>query len=137
MAKKTKIYKLDNENSKQSNKVIIQFLVGILVYALVLMIATNIFKGIYISNFAYAIVAALILSILDYYVKPIIVFFTWPLTLITLGLAYPVVNVIMLHMCDWIMGSAFEIGGFINAFIIAIFISILRIFLDNIITKNV
>ena len=44
MAKKTKIYKLDNENSKQSNKVIIQFLVGILVYALVLMIANALLK---------------------------------------------------------------------------------------------
>ncbi len=137
MAKKAKIYKIDNTNTKEGNKVIIQFIVGILVYALVLMIANSIFKGIFISNFFYAIVAALILSILDYYVKPIIVFFTWPLTLITLGLAYPVVNVIMLHICDWIMGSAFEIGGFINAFIIAIFISIVRIFLDNIITKNV
>ena len=137
MAKKAKIYKIENTNTKESNKVVIQFIVGILVYAFVLMIANSLFKGIFISNFFYAIVAALILSVLDYYVKPIIIFFTWPLTLLTLGLAYPIVNVILLHLCDWMMGSAFEIGGFINAFIIAIFISILRIFLDNIITRNV
>ena len=138
MAKKAKIYKIDNStNSKESNKVMFQFLVGILVYAFVLEIAASLFRGLFISNFFYAIVAALILSILDYYLKPILKFLTLPLNIITLGISYPIINVILLWLCDLIMGGAFELGGFISAFIIAIFISILRIFLDNLITRNV
>ena len=140
MAKKVKIYKINDNNdkvSKDNNKVILQFVVGILVYAFVIELAADLFRGIYVSNFFYAIVAALILSILNYYVKPLIIFFTWPLTLATLGIAYPIVNVILLWICDGIMGSAFELGGLLSTFVIAIFISILRIFLDNIITRNV
>ena len=138
MAKKAKIYRIDdNQTSKDNNRTIMQFIVGILVYAIVLIIAASLFRGLYISNFYYAIVAALILSVLDYYLKPIIKFLTLPLNIITLGLSYPIVNVIILWICDLIMGKSFELHGFISAFIIAIFISILRIFLDQIITKNV
>ncbi len=137
MAKKAKIYKIEDNSNKSNNKAIMQFIVGILVYAVVLMIASSLFRGLYVSNFFYAIVAALILSVLDYYLKPIIKFLTLPLNIITLGLSYPIVNVIILWICDLIMGKSFELHGFISVFIIGIFISILRIFLDQIITKNV
>ena len=137
MAKKAKIYKIQNSNTTESNKVMLQFVVGILVYAFVLECAASLFRGLYIANFFYAIIAALLLSVLDYYLKPLIQFLTLPLTIVTLGIAYPIVNVILLWICDLIMGKSFELGGLISAFVIAIFISVLRIFLDNIITRNV
>ena len=137
MAKKVKIYKIENTNTEEGNKAILQFIVGILVYAFVLECAAYLFRGLFISNFFYAIIAALILSILDYYLKPLLKFLTLPLNIITLGITYPIVNVILLWICDLIMGKSFEIGGLISAFVIAIFISIFRIFLDNIITRNV
>ena len=137
MAKKAKIYKIQNSNTTEGNKVMLQFVVGILVYAFVLECAASLFRGLYIANFFYAIIAALLLSVLDYYLKPLIQFLTLPLTIVTLGIAYPIVNVILLWICDLMMGKSFELGGLISAFIIAIFISILRIFLDNIITRNV
>ena len=137
MSRKAKIYKIDNTNTKDNNRVMMQFIVGILVYAIVLIIASSLFRGLYISNFFYAIVAALILSVLDFYLKPIIQFLTLPLNIITLGISYPIVNVILLWICDLIMGKSFELSGFISAFVIAIFISVLRIFLDQVITKNV
>lgn len=137
MAKKAKIYKIQNSNTTESNKVMLQFVVGILVYAFVLECAASLFRGLYIANFFYAIIAALLLSVLDYYLKPLIQFLTLPLTIVTLGIAYPIVNVILLWICDLMMGKSFELGGLISAFVIAIFISVLRIFLDNIITRNV
>jgi len=137
MAKKAKIYKIDNTNTKESNKVMMQFIVGILVYAFVLEVTASLFRGLYIANFFYAIIAALLLTILDYYLKPLIQFLTLPLNIITLGITYPIVNVILLWICDLMMGKSFELGGLLSAFIIAIFISILRIFLDNVITRNV
>ena len=101
------------------------------------MITNALFKGIYIENFLYAIVAALILSGLNYTIKPILIYWTLPLSIMTYGIAYPIVNMIILKLCDLIMGNAFNINGFISTFIIAVFISFLRIILDNIITKNV
>lgn len=138
---KGEIYKIDKKgnNSYNVNKKsdFTSFCVSILVYAVVLMIANALFKGIYIENFLYAIIAALILSGLNYTIKPILIYWTLPLSIMTYGIAYPIVNMIILKLCDLIMGNAFNISGFISTFIIAVFISFLRIILDNIITKNV
>ena len=57
--------------------------------------------------------------------------------MVTLGIAYPIVNVILLKLCDFIMLGSFEINGIIAPFIIAIFISVMKIFLDSAITKKV
>lgn len=115
----------------------IQFVVGLIVYAVVLMIAESLFKGIEIKNFLYALIAAFILDLLNYTVKPVLIYWTLPLSILSFGIAYPIVNMIILKLCDILMGSAFNIHGFFTTFFIAIFISFMRILLDNIITKNV
>ena len=115
----------------------IQFVVGLIVYAVVLMIAESLFKGIEIKNFLYALIAAFILDLLNYTVKPVLIYWTLPLSILSFGIAYPIVNMIILKLCDILMGRAFNIHGFFATFFIAIFISFMRILLDNIITKNV
>lgn len=137
---KSKLYKLDRTTSsvKRNNKQDgISFVVGIIVYAFVLMLVSNLFENFYISSFWYAVIAALILSALNYTIKPILIYWTLPLSILTFGIAYPIVNMINLKLCDIIMGKSFEIHGFISMFFIAIFISILKIILDSLITKNV
>lgn len=130
---KAKLYKIEKEN----NNNLLQFVIGIIVYALVLVVSTKIFKGIYISNFMYSIVAALILSLLNNTIKPLLVYLTLPLSVITFGIAYPIVNMIILKLCDIIMGNSFELSGFLNVFFISIFISLLKMLLDKLITKKV
>ncbi len=136
---KGNIYKINREGYSNDTKKndIIEFLVGILVYAVVLEIANLLFKGIYIENFLYAFIAALILSLLNYSIKPLLIYWTLPLTISTLGLCYPIVNMIILKLCSLLMGNSFVVSGFFNLFFIAIFISVLRLFLDNMITKKV
>lgn len=132
---KAKIYKIEKNSSSSDNTK--SFVIGIVVYAVVLLIADALFKNIYVGNFIYALIAALILSFLNSKVKPLLIILTLPLTLVTCGIAYPIVNVIILKLCDILMGSAFEISGLISSFIIAIFISILKMMLDDYITKKV
>ena len=133
---KAKLYKIDND--KYDNKGdLIKFVVGIFVYALVLWISSYLFENIYVDSFLSCIVAALIMSLLNYAVKPLLIYWTLPLTIITCGIAYPLVNLIILKLCDLIMGTHFNIGSFFPVFFIAIFISIMKMFLDNLITKKV
>ncbi len=132
---KTRIYKLYNDDDPKLD--LLQIAVGIVVYALVLYIAQGIFAKLYIKSFMYAIIAAVILSVLNYTVKPLLIYWTLPLNILTFGIAYPIVNIIILKLCDFLMGSAFNISGFFSMFIIAIFISVMRIIFDNLITKNV
>ncbi len=141
---KGKIYKIDNNSSRRTNGKytydkddLITFGISILVYAIVLVLASNLFRGIYVENFFYAIIAALILSLLNSTIKPILIYWTLPLSVLTFGIAYPVVNMIILKLCDIFMGNAFGVSGFFSTFIIAIFISGMRMLLDQMITMKV
>lgn len=141
---KGKIYKIDNNSSRRTNGKytydkddLITFGISILVYAIVLVLASNLFRGIYVENFFYAIIAALILSLLNSTIKPILIYWTLPLSVLTFGIAYPVVNMVILKLCDILMGNAFGVSGFFSTFIIAIFISGMRMLLDQMITMKV
>ena len=131
---KTKIYKIDNKRNDKEDA--ISFIVGICVYAFVLMLTSSLFERFYIESFWYAIIAALILSALNYTIKPLLIYWTLPLNILTFGIAYPIVNMIILKICDVLMGNSFQISGFISMFLIAIFISVLKIIFDNLITKK-
>ena len=135
---KAKLYKINNNNNINyyDRNDGLSFVVGIFVYALVLILASDIFENFYISDYVHAIIAALILSFLNATIKPLLIFFTLPLTIVTYGIAYPLVNMIILKLCDLFMGIHFEIHGLISMFFIAIFISALKIVFDSLITKR-
>ena len=137
MARKATIYKLESDNVYVKKDNSTEFIVGIIVYAMVIMMASGLFEAIYVDGFFYAIIAALILSLLNATIKPLLIVLTLPLNIITLGIAYPIVNVILLQFCDFLMGDAFIISGIFAPFIIAIFISFMKILLDRLITKKV
>lgn len=137
MGRKAEIYKIESNGVYSRKDEPTEFIVGIVVYAIVLMMASGLFEAFYVQNFFFAIIAALLLNLLNATVKPILVVFTLPLNIITLGIAYPIVNVLLLQFCDFLMGNAFDISGFFAPFIVAVFISFMKILLDNIITKKV
>ena len=60
-----------------------------------------------------------------------------PLTAITLGLSYPIVNMIILFLTSFIMGNNFNITGFFTAFFASILISIFNMFMDGFIIKPI
>lgn len=135
--RKASIYKIETTNVYENKDSSTEFIVGIFAYAMVLMMASGLFEAFYVKNLFFAIIASLILSLLNATIKPLLVVFTLPLNIITLGIAYPLVNVIILQFCDFLMGSTFDISGFFAPFFIALFISFMKILLDNLITKKV
>ena len=113
-----KLYKIESNNVYAKKDSSTEFIVGIVVYAFVILMASSLFEAIEVSNFFYAIIAALILSLLNATIKPLLIVFTLPLNIITLGITYPIVNVLLLQLCDFLMGSAFTINGFFAPFLI-------------------
>jgi putative membrane protein len=104
----------------------IEFIIDTLVGAIILMLAQKIFNNIYISSFGYAFLAALIISLLNNTIKYFLVIFLMPITILSLGLCYPVVDVIILKLTSLFLGGNFIIKGWIVPFFIAIFISIMK-----------
>lgn len=131
---KGKLYKIDKEERLSD---ILSFIIGIVVYAVVLYLVSNLFANFEIKNFFYALIAALVMSALNYAVKPILIYWTLPLSILTFGVAYPIVNMIILEICDLLMGDAFIIHGFFSMFVISIFISALKLLFDKLITYKI
>ena len=129
----------DNYKRIINNKYI-EWLIYMIGYAIVLLIVSKLFNSLYIntSHFGiYALLAAIIIYILNQTVKPILKFITLPLTIISWGLLYPLSNVIILYLTSFILGKNFIISGFIPAFIIAIFISFLNILMEGLVVKPI
>ena len=104
-------------------------------YAIVLISVSLIFqKTIYIDNSYYGLwglIAVIIIFILNRVIKPTLLFFALPLTAMTLGLTYPLVNMLILKLTDWILMSHFDIKGFVMLLIVSIVITIMNAIMDN------
>ena len=90
-------------------------------------------KSIYIDpNYfgVWGLITSILIYILNKTVKPLIFWLTLPLTGLTLGLFYPFINVFIMHVTDWFLGSHFEIHGIFFAFIVAVLISVMNILMD-------
>ena len=122
-------------------KKILEWLIYMIGYALILITASIVFKNvIYIDNSCFGIwglIAAIIIYILNKTVKPILFWLTLPITGITLGLFYPVLNVIVLNIVDFLLGNHFIIHGFFMSVIVSICISIMNVLMDNLIISPI
>ena len=110
-------------------------------YALVLITVSLIFKKtIYIDSGYFGfwgLLAAIIIYLLNKTVKPILFWLTLPITGLTLGLFYPFINVFVLYITDWFLGSHFQINGIFFAFLVAILISVMNVLMDIMIIEPI
>lgn len=124
-----------NLNIKRIFFYFLEWLMYIIGYTLILISMSVIFKKtIQIdSNYygLYALLAEIIIYILNKTIKPLIVGLTIPITALSLGIFYPFINVFILKLVDFIMGSHFTIHGIFMSFLIAICISTMNIIMDK------
>ena len=119
-----KIYVNKKEVVNNDNKIDWgEFILRLLVSALTLMLASSLFKGFYVENILYALLASLVISLLNVSIKPLLIYLTLPVTIMSLGILYPIVNVIILKVTSLILGPSFIVEGWLVPFFIAIFIS--------------
>ncbi|MCP1125988.1 hypothetical protein CN326_08890 [Bacillus sp. AFS018417] len=88
-----------------------------------------------IANIKTAIIASLILAVLNVVVKPFLILITLPITILTFGFFLIVINAITLEITDSLLGDAFNLSGFGVAIVAAIFISILNMLIDKVIIE--
>jgi len=93
--------------------------VRVVVTALALILAANVVPGISISSFGVALIAALVLGILNVLVKPVLFILTLPITILTLGLFTFVINAFVFWLVSGLLTSVsitgFSVKGFVPA----------------------
>jgi putative membrane protein len=77
-----------------------------------LWVASEVFDEVsYGGSFGVLALAAIVFTIANWIVKPVVAVLAIPLIILTLGVAYFFVNVLMLVLTAWVVGD-FEVGGF-------------------------
>lgn len=95
----------------------------LLINSVAVFVTAYILDGVYIKNFFTAIGVAILLGLVNTFVRPILVFLTLPITVITFGLFLIVINALILMLVDALVGG-FKIRSFGWAVLMSIMLSI-------------
>lgn len=91
-----------------------------LIYAGALLLVTRLVPGVFVESFYTALIVALVLGLLNALVRPILIFLTLPITLLSLGLFTFVINALLFWFAASIL-EGFTVTGFGPAFWGALF----------------
>ena len=105
--------------------VLVHIVVIWLISAFSIWLAAQIMRDIQISGFGDAMIAAVVIAVVNAVLGPILRFVTWPLSILTLGLFKLVVNAILLKVSSLFV-PGFVVRGFLAAFLGSILITVLN-----------
>ncbi len=94
--------------------------------AIAVWVMAQVVPGIYVSGPRNALIAALVIGFINATIGFVLKVITFPLTLLTLGLFWFVINALMLEFASALLSPGFQVRGFLAAFIGAIVLSLLN-----------
>jgi len=102
-----------------------QLLIRLFTTALLVLLIAELLPGVAVASFTTSLLVALVLSLLNVFVKPVLILFTLPVTLLTMGLFLLVINALLIIFCAKIVGG-FVVDGFWTAVFFSIILSVLQ-----------
>lgn len=100
-----------------------KLIIRLLVTAILVVILSYVVKGVVVDGFTTALTVAIVLGLLNLFVKPILVILTLPVTIFTLGLFYLVINASMILLCEYFV-DGFHVASFWTALLFGILLSL-------------
>ncbi len=125
MAQKTLTTKTDPMN----------LIIRILLSALTVVLLSKILPGVAVDSYTTAILVAIVLSLLNFIVKPILVILTLPITIVTLGLFLLIVNAIIILLADNLI-PGFDVSNIWWALIFSLLLSLLQSILFSLLKED-
>ncbi len=89
--------------------------------------------GISVQGAVAALIAALVIGFINATIGAVLKVITFPLTLVTLGLFWFVINALMLELASALLSPGFQVHGFLAAFVGAIVLSLVNLLLKAIV----
>ena len=111
-----------------------RFILNWLVNAAALWVAVELLSGLAVSSTETLFLAALVIGLINSIVKPVLLILTIPITVLTLGVFYLVLNGLLLYLAAAVT-PGFTIANFGSAFLGALIISIVSTML-HLLIKN-
>ncbi|MGS0525068.1 phage holin family protein [Zobellia nedashkovskayae] len=102
-----------------------KLILRVLLSALAVVILSKILPHVFVDNYMTAIIVAIVLSLLNFIVKPILVILTLPVTILTLGLFLLIINAIIILLADNLI-DGFRVDGVLWAILFSLLLSFLQ-----------
>ena len=103
--------------------------VKLLIATLAVFISAYLIPGVSVSNFETAFIVAIVIGVLNVFIKPILVILTLPITILTLGLFSFVINVGLLYLASYLV-PGFMIETILAALLFGVLVSFISSFLN-------
>lgn len=91
--------------------------------------AAAIFKHVSVSDFAILVLASVILTVLNFIIKPLLLMISLPFIFLTLGFGYLIVNALIILLMSWAV-SGYNVDGFWTAVGVSLIVSIVNVAFD-------
>jgi len=101
------------------------------VNAAALLLVAYIYPGVHVESFFAALVAALVLGLVNAVIRPVLVILTLPVTILTLGLFLFVINALLFWLVAEVV-KGFVVGGFLSALVGSILYSVITLITSGI-----
>ncbi len=106
-----------------------KFIVELLIKAFILLVTTRLVPGFTIDSWTTALIVALVLALLNTFIKPILVLLTLPATILSLGLFLFIINAILLMIAASFV-NGFTVDSFMTALVASVVITLLSLILN-------
>jgi putative membrane protein len=103
--------------------------------AIAVLVTAYIIPGVELQDFLTAIVVAVVLALLNNFLKPLLIILTIPVTVLTLGLFLLVINAVIILLADDLI-SGFEVSSFWWALLFSIILSLINSFFNRLDQKE-
>lgn len=112
-----------------------KLILRLLLTALAVVLLSYVLPGVNVDSMWTAIVLAMVLALLNFLVKPLLVLFTLPVTILTLGLFLLVINALIILFAENLV-PGFQVAGFWWALIFSLLLSFLQAVLHSILKRD-
>ena len=106
-------------------------LIKLLITTILVVVIAKFLPGIAVAGYKSALIVAVVLALLNVFLKPILVILTIPATILTLGLFLLVINAVIILISDYFV-DGFAVAGFWSAFFFSIILAFCQSILNGV-----
>jgi len=108
-----------------------KFIIRIVTSTLAVMIGAYLIPSVYVESFTVALIVAVVIGVLNAFLKPILVFLTLPINILTLGLFSFLINALFVLIAAYFV-PGFVVGTFLGAVLFSVITSVISSFFNHI-----
>lgn len=105
-------------------------IIRLLINALIILVLAWAIPGIHVTSYWTALIVAVILGLLNIFIKPVLVILTIPITILTLGLFLFIINALIIMLAGYMI-DGFTVDGFWWALLFSILMTVLNSALEG------